>query len=1067
MKLIEKIQNLIHKSGKLNPTHQHALPGDFHNPWPGLAAYKDPYGSINERLFCGRDKESFELTRMIDDNIFVTLYGKSGNGKTSLLNAGVFPKLRGMHYVPVSIRLGIEPDNRSFQESIVNAIRSTIKLDCIKEIWGDESIKPMQDRNSNEYLWNFFARHRFYADSKYKTQVFPVIVLDQFEEVYKSRKTEADKLLCQINYLMEEDHQLESFETDEGLYEYEQNFRFVISIREDDLYYLEDSIDNNFLQKMKMTRYRLLPITTQGARDVIIRPAEADNLFAENEKEKIVETIIGISKGNGDSISSNVLSLICSRIYVHYFEKQEGKGNISYELVNEFVSDKPLEKFYLESTAHLRRSQKNYLEDKLVNIAGRRGSVSKEDFDNLFRKRGESLLSGPLKILQENNGRVELIHDSFCRVLLDQKAKRMERWRTVVEHVGLMLMCLIIFIISKDVYEYQINEDPEGFIQDAGITLLEVIDLWWVLFLFFLVGVIHRSFANYFIKYGLAIILLPIIVDLVVMKQSNTHVSLRFYILSTILFIFTISAWWFTRKSQPKKAEDRLTFTALWGFRSVKIWIFIFFLTTLLNRMFNTSSSIFTTDWGYTISLTFLPSLFYGMFEGNERKGYDWGLIMFMLMPISSVVYFTSDVEFLKLNGGFFELILPTIFCLGPLGFILYAVFDISDNKIIGVMCVIICCALLFGFYALLYQYKFWMLAIWCLLFLLMSYWISDDKSSYNIIQSVSTFVFILFVYIFLKGYNPNINGVQSNQQTAHWRWKNVIAYNGTDYRLLDAISGEDLLGIGFAEHKNYEELLLSLPDSITYNFGGYLFKFDQENKKMTYYVYPEFEERINKNSSNGRIVSLTFKKNRQRMFDLISEKQRMTNTDVDIQKNQRILIQKEYEKVTEILNSNSDSIVKRDINRQLCKGVSCDILINSLGRSKSIKDNDFFIYSFGLMYFVDSYYYEDIHGYSNTDWDGVFENMVRWYIYYLSEVKISPRTQYLHHVIPDLIDYYNQTEDYGLKTLLYSKIIRLQQLAILYGLGKQPWSHYVIDSPVGVNIDTFYKQYQKHSRNR
>ena len=63
------------------------------NPWAGLSSYQDPKYTDNPLKFSGREDDIYDLTRMVMKNIFVTLYGKSGIGKTSLLNAGVFPSL--------------------------------------------------------------------------------------------------------------------------------------------------------------------------------------------------------------------------------------------------------------------------------------------------------------------------------------------------------------------------------------------------------------------------------------------------------------------------------------------------------------------------------------------------------------------------------------------------------------------------------------------------------------------------------------------------------------------------------------------------------------------------------------------------------------------------------------------------------------------------------------------------------------------------------------------------------------------------------------------------------------
>ena len=58
---------------------------DTYNPWAGLASYEDPKTARQKLKFCGRDDDSYDLARLIMGNVFVTLYGKSGIGKTSLL----------------------------------------------------------------------------------------------------------------------------------------------------------------------------------------------------------------------------------------------------------------------------------------------------------------------------------------------------------------------------------------------------------------------------------------------------------------------------------------------------------------------------------------------------------------------------------------------------------------------------------------------------------------------------------------------------------------------------------------------------------------------------------------------------------------------------------------------------------------------------------------------------------------------------------------------------------------------------------------------------------------------
>ena len=97
------------------------------NPWAGLSSYQDPKYTDIPLKFCGREDDTYDLSQMVMRNIFVTLYGKSGIGKTSLLNAGVFPMLRDAGFVPVSVRLNVDAADCTFQQSIISALNGLVR----------------------------------------------------------------------------------------------------------------------------------------------------------------------------------------------------------------------------------------------------------------------------------------------------------------------------------------------------------------------------------------------------------------------------------------------------------------------------------------------------------------------------------------------------------------------------------------------------------------------------------------------------------------------------------------------------------------------------------------------------------------------------------------------------------------------------------------------------------------------------------------------------------------------------------------------------------------------------
>lgn len=440
------------------------------NPWPGLAPYEDPKKAISEGrdvlLFCGRESETFDVARLIDDNLCVTLYGKSGIGKSSLLNAGVFPTLRQDLYSPLSLRLGRSDGTQSFQEIITTSIEHTIQEDGGK-IQTIDVVEEQPNKTSADYLWNWFARHRFInTDGKV---IFPVVVLDQFEEVFRDKESsaKAEELLVQLHYLIDESHAIGDCIVDGQDYYYDFNFRFVLSIREDDLYRLEDSIDNCSLTALKQCRFRLRSLQEDGAKDAVLKPGKG--LFPEDEEEqtRIARRIIDFARNKNGRINTNILSFICSQLFIEI--ERKGMPKIDYQLVKSFVVDNLFERFYKEATEGIPDKIKAQLEENLVTNDGRRKYIYEDAYFRLLPN-GDSLLEGEKKILQrttissesESYG-IELIHDSFCDPLLEQRGKRLSREsirRTIFISLIIILIALLCFVFAL-IYSKEAIDDAK------------------------------------------------------------------------------------------------------------------------------------------------------------------------------------------------------------------------------------------------------------------------------------------------------------------------------------------------------------------------------------------------------------------------------------------------------------------------------------------------------------------------------------------------------------------------------------------------------------------------------
>ena len=88
------------------------------NPWLGLASFTEE----TRAYFYGRDEEVAELARRVQRKLLTVLFGQSGLGKTSILRAGLVPRLREQGYCPVYVRIDYAPDSPAPSEQIKQAI---------------------------------------------------------------------------------------------------------------------------------------------------------------------------------------------------------------------------------------------------------------------------------------------------------------------------------------------------------------------------------------------------------------------------------------------------------------------------------------------------------------------------------------------------------------------------------------------------------------------------------------------------------------------------------------------------------------------------------------------------------------------------------------------------------------------------------------------------------------------------------------------------------------------------------------------------------------------------------
>ena len=151
------------------------------NPWPGLAAYDE----ASSDFFFGRGKEAAEVFRLIRLTPLTVVYGKSGVGKTSLLQAGLFPLLRAGHYLPVHLRVDFSASaNLPPFQQVMQRLKE--ELDSTKADYP----APGHD----EGLWEYLHRKDLEIWSLDNVLLTPVLVFDQFEELFSRSDSNSERI---------------------------------------------------------------------------------------------------------------------------------------------------------------------------------------------------------------------------------------------------------------------------------------------------------------------------------------------------------------------------------------------------------------------------------------------------------------------------------------------------------------------------------------------------------------------------------------------------------------------------------------------------------------------------------------------------------------------------------------------------------------------------------------------------------------------------------------------------------------------------------------------------------
>ena len=425
------------------------LDGD--NPWPGLESFEESWSAY----FFGRGREAESLLSHVLDAPVTLLYGRSGLGKTSLLRAGLFPLLRDpslrdrpvqrdRRFIPVYARFALKPGaaplSCQLQQMVDKAIRDGATPD---------STLPSDE----ESLWEYLHRADFKLWSAQNYRLTPVIVLDQFEELFTLGQQLSDHVRTFMNDLgdlaenripVDLAKRIDRDETVLERFEFpSQNYKLLISLREDFLPDLEEW--RRRIPTLGRSRMRLVPLRGQAALDAVAKPASY--LMSGGLAEQVVRIVAGEElHRNRDTARADIehhlrdlealevepalLSLFCS-------ELNEERVRLGYKQFDEqLVEDAKrdiLSNFYSSCVGDLPPRVARFIENELITENGFRDSYAREDAvpsqvteDELAR-----LIDSRLLRFEDRYGaqRIELTHDVLTGAVREHRDRRLAEER--------------------------------------------------------------------------------------------------------------------------------------------------------------------------------------------------------------------------------------------------------------------------------------------------------------------------------------------------------------------------------------------------------------------------------------------------------------------------------------------------------------------------------------------------------------------------------------------------------------------------------------------------------------
>jgi WD40 repeat protein len=451
----------------LTVSHSSATP---ESPWLGLR----PFTEDARAFFFGRSAELEDLYERVVDRPLTTLYGQSGLGKSSLLQAALVPRLRANGLLPVPIRFDHDPAAPPLERQLLDSLRAALVAGGDNERASAVEAACAAAADGLDWparLWLVFhdPSRRLIPSPGESAEGFPrpVFLIDQFEEVFTlgeraERRCASAAFRDSLAALVENSPPMglrSRIEVDRDLarrLDYRvRRERVLLALREDFLHVLERW--KRAMPSLMENRLELRMLSGPQAFQAVVRPGELRPGMPPIIPDDVGRAIVRFVAGVGRDVPLEeivavppLLSLVCAELNAQRLAAsaaqitQDPFAGQGVDILKSFYLRSFAVATYGEALAGLPDAAaalggvRRLVEERLLSPDGFRESIA---LDTIVRDLGaevipdaaklvlDRLVERRLLVIEERGGvrRVELTHDVLTGVVKPCRDERHER----------------------------------------------------------------------------------------------------------------------------------------------------------------------------------------------------------------------------------------------------------------------------------------------------------------------------------------------------------------------------------------------------------------------------------------------------------------------------------------------------------------------------------------------------------------------------------------------------------------------------------------------------------------